>query len=63
MRRPEDKRKCHSKPLRLFVRYISEEDKDKFYAAIDRIRQARVPKKRAITWLEPSPAEVMEEFA
>ena len=60
MHRPEDKRKNHGP---LFVCVFTEAQKDDWYASVDRIRQGRKPKKRSLTWLEPSAAEYAEEFA
>jgi hypothetical protein len=45
------------------IQSLSVAEKEQWYAKVDAIRQARVPKKRALTWLEPSLAEIQEEFA
>lgn len=62
MRRPAGK--LRNRVGRVRVRQtLSKAEIDGWYKAIDDIRQARVPKKRMLTWLEPSTAEVAEEFA
>jgi hypothetical protein len=58
MRQPAGK--AHSK---VFVREFTEAQKEAFWAKVDAIRQRKIPKKKPHRWLEPSTAEVMEEFA